>query len=100
MAKTITTRLPEDFVLEINKLAKKENLDMSAVIRRLLANALKQERLKEVINSLSSHKISIGQAALKLNISLWDMMDLAKERNIDWNEYVESDLEKDIQILQ
>ena len=99
MDRPITTRLPEEFVLKIQELAKKENLDTSAVIRRLLARSLKDEREKSVLEAIDNHKMSIGRAAKELNISLWDVLDLAKRNNINWTGYDEEELEHDLEII-
>ena len=44
MAKTITTRLPDEFVKQLKQIAQKESLDTSSVIRRLLAHAIAEWR--------------------------------------------------------
>ncbi|MAG02215.1 hypothetical protein CMI42_02665 [Candidatus Pacearchaeota archaeon] len=100
MTKTITTRLPDDFVFSINELAKKENLDVSAVIRRLLADALKKKKQEEVLHLLSENRISVGKAAEELKMSIWDILDIARDKNINWTNYEESDLKKDRELLR
>ena len=100
MDKPITTRFPEEFVKKIKELAKKENLDFSTVIRRLLARALEEEKLKMVLEELSFHKISVSKAASILNISLWEMIELVKKSNIDWTDYNEEELEHDISLIK
>jgi len=100
MDKPITTRLPEEFVKRIKELAKKENLDSSAVIRRLLARALEEEKLKMVLEKLSLHKVSINKAANMLDISLWEMIELIKKNNIDWTNYNEEELEREFSLIK
>jgi len=95
----ITTRLPEEFLARIKELAKRENLDTSSVIRRLLARALEEEKFKMTLEKLSSHKISIEQAAKILNISIWEMLEITKENNIDWTEYDDKELERDLKAI-
>lgn len=100
MDKPITTRLPKEFIESIKKIAAQENLDVSSVIRRLLAKALEEQKIKSTLEKLSLHQISIGKAARELNISLWDMIVLVKTNDINWTGYKESDLEKDLKILK
>ena len=57
MDRPITTRLPEDFISRIKELAKKENLDTSSVIRRLLARALEEQNIKTTLEKLENNKI-------------------------------------------
>lgn len=99
MDKPITTRLPEDFLIRIKELAEKENLDVSAVIRRLLARALEEEKFKAVLEKLSQHKISIGKAAKILDISIWETMEIAKENNVDWTGFDKEELERSLKII-
>ncbi|OGJ19010.1 hypothetical protein A3K73_07710 [Candidatus Pacearchaeota archaeon RBG_13_36_9] len=99
MDRPITTRIPEEFLARIKELAERENLDTSAVIRRLLARALEEEKFKITLEKLSLHKISISQAAKILNISIWEMLEIAKENNLDWTGYDEKELEHDLRVL-
>ncbi len=100
MERPITTRLPEEFIKKIKELAKKENLDASTIIRRLLARALEEEKLKMVLERLSLHKISVGKAANILDISLWEMMEIVKKNNIDWTDYNKEELEQDFSLIK
>jgi predicted HTH domain antitoxin len=95
----ITTRLPEEFLARIKELAKRENLDTSSVIRRLLARALEEEKFKITLEKLSLHKISIEQAAKILNTSIWEIIEVAKENNVDWIEYGGEELEHDLKAI-
>lgn len=100
MAKTITTRLPDEFILDITKVAEEENVDKSAAIRKLLAIALKHWKIKKALELLREHKISIEKASEISEITLWEMIDLAGENNIDWIGYDEDDLKKSLEILK
>jgi len=45
-------------------------------------------------------QISIAKAAEILNISLWEILEIAKEKNIDWTGYDDKELEHDLKILK
>jgi len=100
MAKTITTRLPDEFIMDITEVAREENVDKSAAIRKLLSIALKQWKIKRALELLRERKTSIGKASEIAGIPLWDMVDLAGENNIDWIGYDEDDLKKSLDILK
>lgn len=100
MDKPVTTRIPEEFLARIKELAERENLDTSAIIRRLLARALEEEKFRLTFEKLSQHKISVGQAAKVLNISIWELLEIAREKNIDWTEYDDEELGHDLEILK
>lgn len=99
MAKLVTTRLPDDFVNKLKEISEKENLDTSAVIRRLLAGAIKEWKMKMVFEKLEAHEISIGKAAEEIGISVWGMVDLIKKYNIKWPGYSKEDLEDDLETI-
>lgn len=99
MERITSIRLPEELFSRLKKIADDENLDYSVVVRKFLSEAAKNWKTKKVLEQLNSHKISIGQAAKMLGLNLWDMMDLARENNIDWTGYGEEDLERDLKIL-
>ena len=100
MEKPITTRLPEEFILRIREIAERENLDTSSVIRRLLARALEEQKLKFILEELALHKISIGKAAEELNVSVWEMINISKNNNIDWTGYSEEDFIEETKALK
>lgn len=100
MKKIVTLRIQEEFIEKLREIAERENIDISTFIRKLLTNAMKEWVIKETLEDLNSHKISIGQAAKKMGLDLWDMLDLAKKHNIDWTGYTKEDLERDLKILQ
>lgn len=85
MAKLITTRIPDEFVLELKKISEKENLDTSAVIRRLLAKAIKEWRLQYALDRYSEGEFSFGQTAEFAEVSLWDLPLLLKKHNMPMN---------------
>ncbi|MDO8460303.1 MAG: UPF0175 family protein [Nanoarchaeota archaeon] len=96
MAKTITTRLPDEYVIGIGKIAKIEKLDTSGVIRKLLAKAIGEWKKDYAIDMYKRGEFSFGQAAKAAEISMWDFPNLLKEKKVALNldvEELESELE-------
>tara|TARA_Y100000310_G_scaffold210578_1_gene211221 strand:+ start:1404 stop:1706 length:303 start_codon:yes stop_codon:yes gene_type:complete len=100
MATTISVRVEDKTLTEINKVERKWQTDRSEAIRRLLVDSLRQWKINNALEELRKQSISIGKAAEECNIPLWEMLDLVKEKNIDWTGYSEEDLEKDLAVLQ
>jgi len=94
MTKTLVTRLPDDYIRNLKEIARKEQLDTSTIVRRLLAKAIEEWKVQFALEELRNHKISIGKAAEIANLSIWDMMTLAHESNIDWTGYTQEDVER------
>ncbi len=100
MASTISVRLDEKTQKELLKVERIWKADRSEVIRRLLYNALREWKIQNSLELLSQRKISLGKAAEESEISIWEMLDVIKERNIDWTDYSEESLEKDLKMLE
>ena len=81
------------------KLEKTWQTDRSEAIRRLLAKALDDWKVKNALERLRENKLSIGKAADECGIPLWEMLDLARKENIDWTGYSDKDLEKDLRVI-
>ena len=71
MGKTITSRLPDKMVEEIERIAKLENLDRSSVVRRLLNKAIPEWKLEYALKLYQHKEISLGKAAELSSLSIW-----------------------------
>lgn len=100
MATTISVRLDKDVLKELAKVEDRWQTDRSEVVRRLLVSSLQQEKIKTALDDLANHKISMGKAAEICDVSLWEMLELVKEKNIDWTGYSEDDLKEDLKLLK
>ena len=100
MASTISVRLGKPVINELIKIEKKWHTDRSEAIRRLLVQSIKEWKIKNALENIALHKLSVGKAAKECNISLWEMLELVKEKNVDWTGYSKEDLEKDIKFLK
>ena len=78
----ISIILPDDLKEEIDKLKKLFKEDQSSYIRKLLWKSVAQEKLEYAITQYLDDKISMGKAAEIADISIWEMLDELKRRNI------------------
>ena len=100
MASTISVRLESNILKDLDKVENKWQTDRSEAIRRLLINAVKNWKIKDALERLKERKITISEAAKDAEVSLWEMIDLAKHENIDWIEYNKEDLKRDLKLLE
>ncbi|MBI3035539.1 UPF0175 family protein [Candidatus Woesearchaeota archaeon] len=100
MATTISVRLDKSLLKDISLIENSWQADRSEAIRRLLAKAVSSWKIKNALEKIREHKISMGKAAEECGISLWEIMDMARENKIDWTAYSEEDLERDIMALE
>ena len=66
----------------VEEVAKDEKTDKTTALRTIFTLGAKQYKLEKAIKQYQEGKISIGKAAEKAGISLWEIMDKLKERNI------------------
>lgn len=100
METTISVRLSKLVLKDLSTIEKIWHADRSEVIRRLLAEALHKWKIEYTLKKISLHKTSLGKAAKECNISLWEMLKLVKEKNLDWTGYTQEDLERDLELLK
>ncbi len=74
MTKQMNLRLEEDLIKEFEELAKEENLDRSALVRKILLEGLHQERLNFALQKYMLKEISIERAAEIAKISIHDII--------------------------
>jgi len=98
MTSTISVRLGKSLQKDLSQVEKTWQTDRSEVIRRLLVLALKEWRIQNALENISQHKTSIGKAAEECEISIWELLERLKEKNIDWTGYTDEDLKNDLKI--
>jgi predicted HTH domain antitoxin len=97
--KVITGRVPEEHFRDLKRIEKEEHADRATVIRKLLAEGIKQWKIKRAIDLLRAHKVTLRKAASMAGITYVEMLDLASKYKIDIG-YSLEELEKDMRGLQ
>lgn len=94
--KSVTARLPPEMLREVEKLAEREKIDRSELIRRLLDLALQQRRREEALEAYREGNVTLWKAAEMAGLSLREMMDLVKIEKIPVP-YTIEDLRRDVE---
>jgi len=81
---TVSVRIPKEMEEEVEALMREEHLEKSSALRRILHLGLDAYRRERALGLLSSRTATISRAAEIAKVSLWEMMDLARERRIPW----------------
>ena len=81
----ISIILPNDLKKEIDNLRELNQEDQSSFIRKLLWKSVTREKLEIALKEYLDGKISLGKAAENADISIWEMLDELKSRNIMLN---------------
>jgi predicted HTH domain antitoxin len=83
MGEVISLRLPNETLKELEKIAKEEAKDKSGVIRELLALGLREKKLEKAIRLYREGRVTLWKAARLAGISLWQMMEVMRERKVE-----------------
>jgi predicted HTH domain antitoxin len=81
MARTVTTRLEDEYLKRIDELAAQRGVDRSALVRSFLLYALKENTIHDALENYQAGKITLWQAAERCDMSLWEMIQEAKHRH-------------------
>jgi len=79
---TVTTRVEDELARLIDEVAKVEGMDRSTVIRRFLSKAAREWLIERSLADYEEGKITLWQAASHCGLSLWEIIDLVKKKEI------------------
>ena len=79
---TVSARVRKSQAKEVERLASERGVDKSEIIRELLATALKEQKLKEALDSVRAGKATVWKAAETADITYREMLELLKTNNI------------------
>ena len=79
---TITTRVEDDLADVIDEVAREEGMDRSTVIRRFLLKAVRNWQIDRNLDEYGKGRLTLWQAARRCNLSLWEMIDEVRKREI------------------
>jgi len=82
MSKTISTRIDDEDAEKLEKIAKKENIDRSALVRKFILQKLKEYDIKQMVELYQKGIVSLQEAASQANVSLYEIMEYIKRENI------------------
>lgn len=98
MARTVSVRLSKETLEEVDRLAERLKTDRSEALRRFIERGLREARIDFALDLLRKGKVSMGRAAEMAGITLYEMIDLAREQRIP-SGYGPKELERDLREL-
>jgi len=97
MTEIVSTRVPDDMAKDLEEIEKEEKTDRATVVRKLLARAIAQWKLEKALTLYSDGKVTLWKAAKIADLSLWEIMDIIKERKIPFR-YTCEDFRQDFEM--
>lgn len=98
VAQTVSVRLSEESLREVDRLAARLKTDRSEALRRFIERGLREARIDDALDLLPRGKISVGRAAEEAGVTLYEMLDLVRRHHIP-SGYGPEDLERDLREL-
>jgi predicted HTH domain antitoxin len=91
----LAVRIPEEIEKEIQEVIEREGLDKATAVRTLLELGIGEWRKQTALELLRDGKVTFAKAAEIAKLSLWELADLVKQRNIEWVRYTPEEIEKE-----
>lgn len=93
--KTISIRLPDQYLHEIEEACKQEVLDKGTLLRKLIGEALREYHIKKAFDLYNDGKISLWKTARMAGLTYRGALEELKKRNIPFR-YEKEDLTSDV----
>ncbi len=94
----LNIRLPKALLNAVAEMADTEHLDRTAVIRKLIAEGVKQYRLDRAVRLYAEGRISKARAAEMAGVSIYEILDEIERRGLR-SPYTAQDARDDLQML-
>jgi predicted HTH domain antitoxin len=78
----LNVRVQAEVIKDLEEIAHEEDLDKGAVTRRLLMDGIRRWRIERAVTLYREDRITKERAAEMARVSLYEMMDLLRERHV------------------
>lgn len=92
---TISVRVDDDTLRDLELLREGAKVDRSEVVRRLLDRAIREAKLERAMQLLRERKISIGKAAELAGITIYEVIEAMGRYDV-YFDYTPEDLRRDL----
>lgn len=95
---TISTRVDEEILEEIEAIVRTQGIDRSDAIRQLIRIGIREYKLRIALDSLREGKVTVWKAAKAAGITYREMLSKLKEHNVPFpitKESLMSEIEED-----
>jgi predicted HTH domain antitoxin len=81
---------------DLEEIEKEEKADRATVVRKLLAKAITEWKLERALVLYSSGKVTLWKASKIAGLSLWEMMEIVRDRKVSF-QYAYEDFREDFE---
>lgn len=97
MGKTVSTRLDENDVKKLDKIADKEKVDRASLIRKFVLQKLEEYEVQKMARLYQKGVVSLQEAATQAKVSLYEMMEYVNKENIHPPEQTDEEILTEIE---
>lgn len=92
----LSARISEDMEKELEIFMKKEKVDRSIAVRKLLDSGLREWKVTRALKLLEDGEVTFLKAAHIAGLDVWTFADKVKESGIIWIKMTPEELEKEL----
>jgi predicted HTH domain antitoxin len=96
MTEIVSTRVPDNMAKDLEEIEKEEKADRATVVRKLLAKAIAEWKLERALVLYSSGKVTLWKASKIAGLSLWEIMEIVRDRKVSF-QYAYEDFREDFE---
>lgn len=99
MNTALGVRFPEELLKELDEIAMSEHVDKSTIIRKFVAEHLKEYKLEKAVEKYRHGKLSLSGVARKTGLTVHEVLDYLRLKGYK-SEYSIGDLERELDLLK
>jgi predicted HTH domain antitoxin len=99
-SKPLGARVPEEIERYLTEFMKLEGVDKSTAVRKILERGISEWREERALELLRQGKITFARAAELAGVSLWEMLELVRDRKIEWVHLSPEEIEREFELAK
>ncbi|TDA29346.1 MAG: hypothetical protein DSO04_07860 [Hadesarchaea archaeon] len=100
VSKPLGARVPEEVERYLKEFMKTEGVDKSTAVRKILERGISEWRKERALELLGRGKITFARAAEMAGVSLWEMLELVRDRKIEWVHLSPEEIEREFRLAK
>jgi predicted HTH domain antitoxin len=98
--KPLCARVPEEIEQYLTEFMKLEGVDKSTAVRKILERGILEWRKERALELLGKGKITFTRAAEMAGVSLWEMLELVRDRKIELVHLSPEEIEREFKLAK
>jgi len=95
--KTVAARISKDLDEVLDEVSVFEGVDRSTALRKLVEKGARMWRRERAFELLEKGEVTLWKAAEIAGVSLWEMIDIVKDKKINWVKLTPEEIEREFE---